>query len=820
MNPKRTLFAIVFVLCLGGGSRTVGAQDTAPAGEPDGDTAPAETPEPPPVDADDAPREVPDDAMLEEELELLNEELREEDDREVLPTERDTPTTEVDAGPAPQLREVTVRYSPEDIFRMGGSVQAVDEKQLQKLQYDDPNAVLLQVPGVYIRQEDGFGLRPNIGLRGTNPDRSRKVTLMEDNVLFGPAPYSAPAAYYFPMMGRISGVEVFKGPSAILYGPQTVAGAINYVSRPVPEEPLGQISLSYGRFQTIRGHVHYGRQNDWGGFIIEGIHIGTEGFKTIESDFGRDNTGFQRSELMFKGFVNNDLGAHAFNRLTVKFIGSRERSNETYVGLTDADFRADPYRRYAGSQLDNMRFWRTAVSLRHNLAIGDQVKLETTAYRHDFDRTWERTNRFGPNMAESPVFVPIINVVTQPEAFAPFYRVLTGEANSVSAEDPNDLSQNLQVISNRRRFVVMGIQTRLRADFDTGAVHHEIESGLRFHYDSVDRVQPEQSYSMQNTQLVWNGVTFEEDPRLLVTDNKGESQALAGYLMYGVEVAGLVVKPGVRVEYIRTFFNNRLEDEGKVTEDPQLVVLPGIGLQYTILEGFALLAGAYRGFSAVAPGNRGLADPELSINYEAGFRYTTNDGLGFGELIGFFNDYSNITSLCTASSGCETGDVGRQFNEGRAFIAGIEALGGYNIPLPRNLNLPVRVSYTYTNAQYRSTFVDGNPVIGPVAKGDPIDFVPPHVFNGQLGLERPTWQVYAIGTYISSFPEGIVLGRDLPETDGYFVLDLLGRIRFEPVEAFVRLQNVTNTQAIVSRRPFGARPNFPFSFQIGVQVTF
>ncbi|MGB5810510.1 MAG: hypothetical protein WBG86_08275, partial [Polyangiales bacterium] len=60
----------------------------------------------------------------------------------------------------------------------------------------------------------------------------------------------------------------------------------------------------------------------------------------------------------------------------------------------------------------------------------------------------------------------------------------------------------------------------------------------------------------------------------------------------------------------------------------------------------------------------------------------------------------------------------------------------------------------------------------------------------------------------------------LPETDGYFVLDMVGRVRFEPVEAYVRLQNVTNTRAIVSRRPFGARPNAPFSFQVGVQVTF
>ncbi|MEM7435457.1 MAG: TonB-dependent receptor plug domain-containing protein [Myxococcota bacterium] len=810
-----------------------GAQDDAdrtPETSP-GDARPADSTEtPPPSEGPEPDRkeESEADRLLDEELEMLEEEVFAEDE----PFESTPATADPDSGDGegsmPELREVTVRYSPEDIFRMGGSVQALDQEQLEKLQYDDPNAVLLQVPGVYIRQEDGFGLRPNIGLRGTDPNRSAKVTLMEDNVLFGPAPYSAPAAYYFPMMARITGVEVFKGPAAILYGPQTVAGAINYESRPVPEDPLGQIDLSYGRFQTIRGHLHYGRQNAWGGFVAEGVHLGTQGFKDLESDFGRDNTGFQRSELSFKAFVNNKLDSHAFNRLTVKFVGSRENSNETYIGLSDADFRDDPYQRYAGSQLDNMYWWRTAISLRHNLAVGDHILLETTAYRHDFERTWERANRFGDDpTADGGGFVPFQSVLSQPDAFDDLFAVLTGAQNSVSFVDPSDQSQNIRVISNRRRFVVMGLQTRLRADFDTGQVHHEIESGLRFHYDSVDRFQPEQSYSMQNTQLVWDGVTFAEDPDLLITDNKGEAQALAGYLVWGIEVADLVMKPGVRVEYIRTFFEDELNapDAGRVEDPSQLVVLPGIGIQYTIFEGFAALAGVHRGFSAVAPGNAATADPELSINYEAGFRYTSKDGLAFGEAIGFFNDYSNIVSLCTGSSGCDTGQVGQQFNGGRAFIGGVELLGGYNVPLPKELNMPVRVSYTYTNAQYRTTFVSDDPVIGSVNKGDPINFVPPHLLNAQLGMERSFWGAYLIGTYVSPFPEGVVRDPDgqpfdLPDTDGYFVLDMVGRVRFEPVEAYLRLQNVTNTRAIVSRRPFGARPNAPFSFQIGVQVSF
>jgi outer membrane receptor for Fe3+-dicitrate len=118
--------------------------------------------------------------------------------------------------------------------RVAGSAHRVDEETLERFEYDNVERVLAEVPGVSTRGEDGYGLRPNIGMRGASSDRSAKVTLMEDGVLFAPAPYAAPAAYYFPMSTRLVGVEVFKGPAATRFGPQTVGGAINLLTRRVP----------------------------------------------------------------------------------------------------------------------------------------------------------------------------------------------------------------------------------------------------------------------------------------------------------------------------------------------------------------------------------------------------------------------------------------------------------------------------------------------------------------------------------------------------------------------------------------------------------
>jgi Fe(3+) dicitrate transport protein len=144
-----------------------------------------------------------------------------------------------------ELSTIVVGTSEE---RTAGSVHTIKASRLQRFELDDAHAVLQAVPGVYVRGEDGFGLRPNIGLRGANADRSKKVTLMEDGILFGPAPYSAPAAYYFPLITRMESVRVVKGPSAVLYGPSTVGGAIDFITKDVPSGTVAGADLAIGQY--------------------------------------------------------------------------------------------------------------------------------------------------------------------------------------------------------------------------------------------------------------------------------------------------------------------------------------------------------------------------------------------------------------------------------------------------------------------------------------------------------------------------------------------------------------------------------------------
>ena len=152
--------------------------------------------------------------------------------------------------------------------------------------YDDINRVLRQVPGVYVRPEDGYGLFPNISLRGVDTSRSAKLTIMEDGVLTAPAPYSAPAAYYSPTAGRMFAIEVLKGSSQVRFGPHITGGVINYLSTPIPEAPMLYTRMLYGQFNEIRNHTYaggtYETKHGRVGVLLEGYFRETDGFKSID----------------------------------------------------------------------------------------------------------------------------------------------------------------------------------------------------------------------------------------------------------------------------------------------------------------------------------------------------------------------------------------------------------------------------------------------------------------------------------------------------------------------------------------------------------
>ena len=106
------------------------------------------------------------------------------------------------------IESVRIIGTKEDARKIAGSGTVISNEELKKTIDTDIHKILSAVPGVFFRTEDGYGLRPNISIRGTSLDRSSKITIMEDGVLVAPAPYTSASAYYFPTTGRIHAFEV------------------------------------------------------------------------------------------------------------------------------------------------------------------------------------------------------------------------------------------------------------------------------------------------------------------------------------------------------------------------------------------------------------------------------------------------------------------------------------------------------------------------------------------------------------------------------------------------------------------------------------
>ena len=175
----------------------------------------------------------------------------------------------------PVLGSGTIFGNLEGAFDAGGSGAFLELGPLKSKAYDNPNRILNNVPGVYLREEDGFGNFPNISLRGADMGRSAKISLMEDGILVAPAPYSAPSAYFFPTVGRMSAVEVFKGSSQIQFGPHSTGGAINFLSTPIPDRKTIYMNFLFGTNNEMRMHTWLGNTMetpDGGrvGWLIEG----------------------------------------------------------------------------------------------------------------------------------------------------------------------------------------------------------------------------------------------------------------------------------------------------------------------------------------------------------------------------------------------------------------------------------------------------------------------------------------------------------------------------------------------------------------------
>ena len=585
-----------------------------------------------------------------------------------------------------------------------------------------------------------------------------------------------------PNVSRIHAVEVLKGPAAIPHGPHTVGGAVNFVTRPVPDGPLAELDLSAGNhgFHKVQGA--YGRRLGTSAYLLEAMRYGSSGFKDLD---GGGDTGFARHTLDAK-WRWEPAGARE-QRLIVKLGYADEDSDETYLGLTDADFDRNPVRRYRASRLGHFESEHTLAHVNYGVAVSPRLRVNSKAYWHRFDRAWNKVDGFiaGPGVHA---------VLRRPADHRRQLQLLRGEIDSTA--DDADL---IDVTNNDREFDVRGVQlTATATGFRSGGFEHEITAGARLHRDEADRDHRQRGYLMSGGALVWDGLA-----RGAKTSNRAATDAYAAFVSDEIVRGDWRVTVGVRYEDITgTFVDRRV---GVRRKSRQEVVSPGLGVHWQASPRWSFLAGVYRGFSPASPGSRDV-DPEESVNLEYGVRFAT-PSVRLG-AVGFFSDYENLLGRCRVSdTGCAAGE---EFNGGRVEIAGAELVGWAALPLTDALTLELDFTYTYTESAFRTGFLSQFEQWGLVRRGDELPYLPEHIGRAGVRLIHGPWELSAAvrgQAQMREEPGYDALENDL-HADGFLVLDLALSRRFGGGTLLQLVaSNATDEAAIVSHRPFGARPN-------------
>ncbi|WP_397446329.1 TonB-dependent receptor family protein [Polaribacter sp. R77954] len=688
-----------------------------------------------------------------------------------------------------------------------GSAYYLSPKELQKYSFTDVNRALRSVPGVSIYEEDGFGLRPNISLRGTSPERSSKITLMEDGVLIAPAPYSASSAYYFPTIARMEAVEVLKGSSQVQYGPFTTGGAINMISSQIPSEFKGKVRASYGSFNSRQLHTKIGGANNTFGYMVEYLNYGSDGFKNLPSG---KNTGFNKNDLVAKFTVNLFPKAAVKQALEFKFQYSDEVGNETYLGLSEADFNANPFNRYASSNEDKMTTDHTQYIITHKAEFSKNIRLTTTAYQNNFARNWYKLNDITFNGDKQS----IANILESPTILANHFAIVNGSVNSDA--------DAIGIKANNRKYYSQGIQTKLDYHWYKGDVFNDIEIGLRYHYDEEDRFQWVDQYSISSTgnlALTTAGIPGRDANRIT------SANAFASFITYKLKFNNWTFTPGVRYENItlkrEDFGTNDVSRTGvnlAERENSVGVFIPGMGTNYTFSNDFSIFGGIHKGFSP--PGNQDGQKPEESINYELGTRFKFS-GIS-GEFVGFFNDYSNLLGSDLAATG-GTGSLD-QFNAGEVNVNGFELLLNYNFAnADAKIALPLSLGYTYTNTEFQNSFGSDDGLWGTVTAGDELPYIPKHQFNIGFSLEHSDFEINLNARYNGEFRTLAGIG-DIPDNEkvaSNFVIDMSGKYFItKQFSLTANIINLLDETYAASRVPAGLRPGHPFGAYAGIEFRF
>ena len=674
---------------------------------------------------------------------------------------------EPDPSTEEQEEELEVRIigdRADSIQKIPGSFTTIRAKEIQAASPQDTAELLRRVPGLFVREDTGGGGRLDIGIRGLDPGRSRRLLVLEDGVPLAINPYAEPDLYFSPQVERFEKIEVLKGSGSILYGPQTLGGVVNFATHTPPDALSSYIGVEAGEHGYVRTIGRVGHAFPLGDGQESVRWLGQIVLK--RTDGPRDQPSSDM-DLLTKVVVPVSDRTHA----TVKFAVHRGQAQSEDVGLPRDLFEAVPGHEGL-SPASRSLLWRFDGSVIVDADLGEDTKLKTLIYTSYTDRDWRRQlyDRFGDD--------------------GPYTRVVGDTRLPLGAIYFKDEARFLD-----RTYFVLGAEPRLTTKFQTGVVQHTLDAGLRVLGETAN-IEEHRATTAYGSEL---------EPGEIEGHT---SLGLAAYVQDRMLFRDwLVVTPGLRFEhasYIRSrdLANGEPIDVGG--SDSSSAIIPGLGLTLGLPEvhGFAGMHLGYappRATDAISDaGEPQLLSPEQSTNWEVGLRVKPGEVL-LGDASFFLNEFSNQVVPNTSLDGTT-----ELVNGGRTRSLGGDASLTFRIG--RAAEIPVDIDITG-----RTSFVDARFQSGD-RTGKRLPYAPTSTATAILDVDTE----FGLGGSFTMNYVGEVFSDDANTLradasgrvgiiDAYALLDAGVRFREQTtgIGATLAVKNLLDRPTVVSRRPEG-----------------
>lgn len=255
----------------------------------------------------------------------------------------------------------------------------------------------------------------NFSYRGLgNPQESEFVLVLQDGIPISSDWIGFPTTYYLPLPQSISEVQLIRGGSSLLYGPEP-APAVNFVSRrPKPGEPMTgyteQVGGSHGFYSTYN--------------VLEGTSGNFEYRAEVgysRSDGERDNSRFQQSQAnLYLGWRPTDQSLWYLDLKAYDVTAG----NPGKISITQ--FNADPD--FSPTPFNHDWVSRYSATVGHTQEFGDGWRLEAKAWMSYLDLS-NRSAVAGP----APVNTTLQQDIFQNEGADVRVRKRWGQGNAFTA---------------------------------------------------------------------------------------------------------------------------------------------------------------------------------------------------------------------------------------------------------------------------------------------------------------------------------------------------------------------------------------------------